>query len=127
MMFLFLLACVGAKPVTQQITDGFTYFQNKYDVSYDTIEEYAKRLRIFSDNMEKVAEMNAAHVLINGEAVYGITQFADLTAEEFKKNYLGYIPSNKTKVYTEIKLDGPVANDIDWTKKGAVTPVKNQG
>jgi len=127
MMFLFLLACVGAAPVTQQITDGFTYFQNKYDVSYDTIEEYAKRLRIFSDNMEKVAEMNAAHVLINGEAVYGITQFADLTAEEFKKTYLGYTPSNKTKVYTEVKLDGPVANDIDWTQKGAVTPVKDQG
>lgn len=126
-MFLFLLACVGAAPVTQQITDAFTMFQKEYDVSYDTIEEYAKRLRIFASNMEKVAEMNAAHVLINGEAVYGITKFSDLSPEEFKKFYLGYIPSNKTKVYVDVKLDGPVANDIDWISKGAVTSVKDQG
>merc|ERR1712083_1230313 len=34
-------------------------------------------------------------------------------------------PSNKTKTY--VTFDGPVANDIDWVSKGAVTPVKDQG
>merc|ERR1712136_493234 len=79
------------------------------------------------DNMQKVAAMNAEHVLISGEAVYGITKFSDLTTEEFKNMYLGYIPSNETKTYVDVKLDGPVANDIDWVSKGAVTPVKDQG
>merc|ERR1712141_186868 len=100
---------------------------SKYGKSYDSIEEYAKRLVIFSDNMDKVAKMNAEHVLINGEAVFGVTKFSDLSAKEFQKFYLGYKPSNATKTYVDIKLDGPVANDIDWVSKGAVTPVKDQG
>jgi hypothetical protein len=127
MLFLALVACVSAAPMTQLVTDAFTRFTVKYEKSYDTIEEYAERLQIFADNMENVAVMNAEHVLINGEAVYGVTPFSDLTAAEFKANYLGYRPSNATKTYVDIRLDGPVANDIDWVSKGAVTPVKDQG
>jgi len=99
----------------------------EYGKSYDSIEEYDKRLQNFADNMEKLAEMNAEHVLINGETVYGVTPFCELTPAEFKANYLGYVPSNRTRTYVYIKLDGPVANDIDWVSKGAVTPVKDQG
>merc|ERR1712080_455778 len=92
-----------------------------------TVEEWAKRHAIFKENMLKVAEMNAEHVLINGEAVYGVTKFSDLTVEEFENNYLGYVPSNATKTYVDVRVDGPAANDIDWVSKGAVTPVKDQG
>jgi len=127
LLFLFLIACVSAAPMTQLVTDAFTRFTVEYGKSYDSVEEYAKRLQIFADNMEKVAEMNAEHVLISGEAVYGVTPFSDLTPAEFKANYLGYVPSNRTRTYVDIKLDGPVANDIDWVSKGAVTPVKDQG
>jgi len=125
MLFLILsvFACVSA----DHMTDAFTKFTKDYSRNYGTIEEWAKRLAIFKENMLKVAEMNAEHVLINGEAVYGVTKFSDLTAEEFKNNYLGYIPSNKTKTYVDVQIDGPVANDIDWVSKGAVTPVKDQG
>jgi len=109
------------------MTDAFTKFTKDYHRNYATIEEWAKRHAIFKENMLKVSEMNAEHVLINGEAVYGVTKFSDLTAEEFKNNYLGYVPSNATKSYVDVRVDGPVANDIDWVSKGAVTPVKDQG
>jgi len=99
----------------------------KYDKSYDTVEEYAKRLTIFSTNMDKVNKMNAEHVLINGEAVFGVTPFSDLSPEEFKKFYLGYKPSNSTKPRVDVHIDGPIANDVDWVSQGAVTPVKDQG
>jgi hypothetical protein len=99
----------------------------KYEKTYDTVEEYAKRLTIFAENMERVNEMNAKHVLINGEAVFGVTPFSDIDPVEFKKYYLGYKPSNVTKPRVDVVIDGPIANDIDWVSKGAVTPVKDQG
>jgi cathepsin F len=121
---LTLVACVSAT-LNTQMTDAFSAFMSKYEKSYDTVEEYAKRLTIFADNMDDVARRNAEHVLINGEAVFGVTKFSDLTPEEFKTFYLGYKPSNITK--ERVILSGPVANDVDWVSKGAVTPVKDQG
>lgn len=125
--FFTFLACVSAGSLTQQVTDAFSNFMTKYDKSYDTVEEYAKRLTIFSANMDKVNKMNAEHVLINGEAVFGVTPFSDLSPEEFKKFYLGYKPSNSTKPRVDVHIDGPIANDVDWVSQGAVTPVKDQG
>jgi len=125
----FLLAvfvCVSAT-YNQAVGDAFTRFVKDYGKVYDSTEEYAKRLSIFSDNMERVAKMNAEHVLINGEAVFGVTKFSDLTPQEFKKFYLGYVPSNSSQPRVDVVLDGPPANDIDWVSKGAVTPVKDQG
>ena len=65
--------------------------------------------------------------LEQGTATYGVTQFAELTAEEFNEQNLGLSGS--------LPEDAPVARDIevtdvdsiDWVEKGAVTPVKNQG
>jgi len=57
----------------------------------------------------------------------GINQFADLTQEEFR-SYLGLRPRDNSfirQVLTAPLKDVP-ANDIDWTTKGAVTPVKDQ-
>jgi len=122
---LAILTCVSAVTLNSAVTSAFGNFMNKYDKTYDTVEEYAKRLGVFAANMELVNKMNAEHVLINGEAVFGVTPFSDISPTEFKKMYLGYKPSNATKTY--VTLDGPVANDIDWVSKGAVTPVKNQG
>jgi hypothetical protein len=125
--FFTLLVCVSGVTLNQGLTNAFTNFMKKYEKSYDTVEEYAKRLTIFGENMERVNEMNAKHVLINGEAVFGVTPFSDIDPVEFKKYYLGYKPSNVTKERVDVVIDGPIANDIDWVSKGAVTPVKDQG
>jgi len=83
---------------------------------------------IFAENMDKVAQLNYENVLANGEAVFGVTQFSDLSAEEFKATYLTYKPSNRSaRVIEDPVIDGPIANDVDWVSKGAVTPVKDQG
>jgi len=125
--FFTLLAVCSAVKLHSGVTDAFGRFMTKYEKTYDTIEEYAKRLTIFAENMERVNEMNAEHVLINGEAVFGVTPFSDIDPVEFKKYYLGYKPSNVTKPRVDVVIDGPIANDIDWVSKGAVTPVKDQG
>jgi len=128
MKFLFLFtACVSAVTLNSGVTDAFGRFMKEYGKSYDSIEEYAKRLGVFAENMDRVAKMNAEHVLINGEAVFGVTKFSDLTPEEFKATYLTYRPSNRTRDIKDPVIEGPIANDIDWVSKGAVTPVKDQG
>jgi len=56
----------------------------------------------------------------------GINQFSALTDEEFVSTYLSPKPYNPEweNVDTEFKKVGA---DIDWTAKGFVSPVKNQG
>jgi cathepsin F len=72
-------------------------------------------------------------------AIHGVTKFMDLSPEEFKATYLKARPSNKTATagdgectacvrfpeHQQLRDDPPAA--FDWTTKGAVTPVKDQG
>jgi len=50
--------------------------------------------------------------------------------DEFKATHLGKTqtkPSQKIKVLHKEPLKSAVADTVDWTNKGATTPVKNQG
>lgn len=64
-------------------------FQTKHEKSYANAEEEAKRFAIFQETAKRIAEHNKRYEA--GEVTYrqGINEFADLTREEFKKNYLG--------------------------------------
>jgi C1A family cysteine protease len=61
------------------------------------------------------------------DSIAAVAEKAQHDPVEFKKFYLGYKPSNVTKPRVDVVIDGPIANDIDWVSKGAVTPVKDQG
>jgi len=54
-------------------------------------------------------------------------KFMDLTSEEFASYYLNFKPELKpTSENVEVLDDSATPNDVDWSTKGAVTPVKNQ-
>merc|ERR1711974_196307 len=62
----------------------------------------------------------------------GVNQFADLTADEFAATYMGL--KKPTDLYGDLPYLGRhnssnkvLASSVDWTTKGAVTGVKNQG
>jgi len=93
---------------------------------YSTKAEHDKRFEIFKTNMDKIKEHN------NGGHSWemGITQFSDMTPEEFKR----YISCGSMKRQQgKSVFDAPrdwnktAASAVDWVAKGAVTPVKNQG
>jgi len=123
--FAVLVGVAAAANVNSNVLDAFAQFQKTFEKAYDD-SQFPVRLAAFADNLERVSEQNREHVLLGGEAVFGITKFSDLTPAEFKATYLTYIPRNVTK-RTEIQLDGAVAATVDWRTKGVITPVKDQG
>jgi len=83
----------------------------------------------FEANMAAIEEQNAK----NEDLTFGQNQFTDLTPEQYKAAAgLGYQPS--TKKWADMPHLGvheyqgeELAASVDWTTKGAVTPVKDQG
>lgn len=123
----FSLASVAASTtVSPAILDAFQQFATKYGKSYESNEEWAHRAGVFAANIERVSERNNEHVLLGGNAVHGVTKFMDLTPEEFKATYLTY--KGRENFVEEVSFVGkPVAADVDWRTKNAVTAVKDQG
>jgi len=107
----------------------FDAYLSKFGKAYNGNDEYAARKAVYEENMKFIAEENSKdHTFTLGE-----TQFTDITNEEFKTLYVsGY--KAPTQVYSELPFLGEheyageaLAASVDWTTKGAVTPVKNQG
>mmetsp|Transcript_158476 Transcript_158476/g.289007 ORF Transcript_158476/g.289007 Transcript_158476/m.289007 type:complete len:469 (+) Transcript_158476:83-1489(+) len=91
-------------------------------------DEEQKRFDIFKSNVDIIYKVNAQKL----SYTLGVNQFADLTQEEFAAQYMGF--KKPEKVWDSLpylgkhKFSGKKpADSVDWTTKGAVTPVKNQG
>ncbi|GJV33211.1 cysteine protease XCP1-like protein [Tanacetum coccineum] len=111
-----------------KVINLFESWVSKHGKFYDILEEKLHRLEIFKDNLKHIDETNKK--LSN--YWLGLNEFADLSLEEFKNMFLGLkgeLPekreeSSKEFTYRDF-VDLP--KSLDWRKKGAVAPVKNQG
>jgi len=130
---LFLALCLVALTVVAALpTDdvelnvAFSSYLVTFNKSYGD-SEVESRLAAFSQSLAKISELNS----IEGEEVYGLTKFSDMTPEEFKSKYLGYVPTQQINLeetpVLQLGADEVVnATNVDWRTKGMVTPVKDQ-
>jgi len=124
-LLLVAFASASLKGSDEQDFSKFQEFVTKYSKTYASEEEFARRFKVFQHALETADFRNSQESF---GAVHGITQFSDLTHDEFKNTYLmkpGFYtpPSNPTVALPSMKL----GVTLDWRNNGTViTPVKNQ-
>eukprot|EP00933_Yihiella_yeosuensis_P011724 TRINITY_DN11932_c0_g1_i1.p1 TRINITY_DN11932_c0_g1~~TRINITY_DN11932_c0_g1_i1.p1 ORF type:complete len:511 (-),score=96.96 TRINITY_DN11932_c0_g1_i1:224-1756(-) len=113
---------------------AFKDFIARFGKKYVTEEERLKRFGFFCSNYDRIQEENAK----GHSYTLGITQFADLTVEEFanrfslpkrsyelqQKDLWGDLP--KLQPVGSARLTS-LPSSVDWRRHGAVTGVQNQG
>jgi len=92
--------------------------------------EEAMRRQVFESMYRFIVEHNAqADQGLHSYRV-GVNEFSDLTDEEFRQQFLNYVPNpNRNLSLTapvEVDVSG-LAGDVNWVSKGAVSHIKNQG
>jgi C1A family cysteine protease len=110
------------------IEDEFEQWAKAFGKTYYEDAERQHRLQVFRENHAIVHIENAKNHTYELE----LNEFADQTADEFATTHFGI--AKPVKVWGDApylgthKLSGnAVPPSVDWTTKGAVTPVKNQG
>jgi C1A family cysteine protease len=119
-------AALLALPAVAATPASFAEWTHKHGKKYASKEELVLRRSIFAANNAKIEAHNA-----EGHSwTMGVNAFADLTGEEFKARYAsGYRTKEKRSQNVNLSLLHSNANptSVDWSSKGAVTPIKNQG
>ena len=100
----------------------FLNFKKEYGKLYSSTEEHNYRFAVFNENLEKIAKHNAQNL----PWTLGVNQFADISEEEFRYKFCGCARDPNARVRRVTPVFGDAPESIDWRKKGAVTPVKNQ-
>ena len=91
---------------------------------YGSPSEDNYRLSVFYKNVLRIN----AHNNQGTKYTMAVNKFADLTSEEFKAKYTSgsIVPPAEQANLSSLSTEG-LPSSIDWTTRGAVTPVKNQG
>lgn len=111
--------------------------QLKYGMEYSSGDEENCRRAIFEENLIKIEKHNADFKAGKQSFDMIANHFADLTQEEFIKAFTGNLPKklvfnpelqNSTLTFQPSSdLGNDTEDEVDWRKKGAITPVENQG
>ncbi|CAH2052766.1 unnamed protein product [Thlaspi arvense] len=139
-----VLTIFGMDLTTSQATSRITFHEssildyhqqwmNQFSRVYTDESEKQMRLKVFKKNLKFIENFNN-----NGNQSYklGVNEFTDLTKEEFLATHTGLrgidvtSPSevvDETMPSWNWNVTNVVGESKDWTKEGAVTPIKTQG
>ena len=97
---------------------------SKFNKVYETETELLQRYEMFTKNVNIINNHNENEAASAGYTM-AINQFTDWTTQEFSA-YLTYNGTAKKHDRIVLLDETDLATSVDWTTKGAVTPVKNQ-
>jgi len=138
MFLLVLVALATAKHPTysNDYLTEFSSWKETHSKLYDSKEETQYRLNTFTHNLKKINEHNEDYKSGKHTWFMKLGPFADFSETDFAE----YVQGNGCGKFFKDKVDQRKENNataprlsskdcpdaIDWTTKGAVTPVKNQ-
>merc|ERR1712195_444893 len=125
-----LCAAASAFPAEQpmDMDMGVTGLWNAYKIDFNKAyspEEEAHRLIAFKDNVETIYRHNAQQAPTQGWTM-GINEYSDMSSDEFSAMQ-GFRSGDKPQGELVHLNETDVPATVDWTTKGAVNPIKNQG
>lgn len=114
---------MAAATVDAQDYDAlFVQFKRDFNRQYASAAEEASRRVIFESNMRRADNL----MKINPEAKFGMTDYTDVAAADFKKTHHNADFSRVLAKRKPTDVAAAAGSKIDWRSKGAVTHVKNQ-
>jgi len=120
---LALVAQTSAASLGENNWSKFMTFIKKFDKDYESMEHLRERFEIFRDNMDYANKINSAQ----SNYTLGITSFADLKNEEFKRSGFLHTPLTRGACSAFKSSNSNSPDTMDWRDNNAVTPVKDQG
>lgn len=127
-----LASCLGSiqvpamPPASVELNLNFEQYLEVFDISIDP-SELALRKSIFESNKMQMSLHNEEEM--SGWEL-GLSPFAHLTQEEFKRTLTLKHDRPDVKFLRSVTVKPDISDlpkNVDWRDKGVITPVKNQG
>eukprot|EP01052_Picozoa_sp_SAG31_P002252 SAG31_NODE_77_length_27533_cov_47.448859_23_plen_192_part_00 len=113
----------SALSIEESVSAWATYVE-KFDRIFESESEERYRKLIFQSNWREIQAHNANAA---NSWKMGMTRFTDLSRQEFLNMLSGITPSTFVAQHASNPSTKALPTSIDWRKKGAVTPIKDQG
>ncbi|KAM1011724.1 hypothetical protein ACFX13_047800 [Malus domestica] len=131
--FMVCILCISSTACAQEykplegdpkaMRQRYQRWQDKYGRKYKSEEEKAYRFGIYKSNLEFVDFINSQNLSYK----LSDNKFADITNIEFTTNYMGFQTRRDLKMRFSYDKEEDLPTTVDWRKRGAVTPIKEQG